>query len=144
VSSLLTAPADTGTPRSRDDDVAGVVTIDHTVVEKIAARAVLEVPDAAGTARRILGQALPAADRLRSGHSSADALPRASAEVDGSRTYLDLSISVRWPASLAEVTGRVRDHVSARVHELTGLHAVEVHITVQELITDRAPRARVH
>ena len=142
MTNLLTAQTDTGTETS--GDVEGVVTIDPTVVEKIAARAVLEVlPDAGGTAPRLLGQALPGADRLGIGRSSAGPLPRASAEVDGSRTYLNLSISVRWPASLAEVTGRVRDHVTARVHQLTELTVVEVHTTVRELITDRAPHARV-
>ena len=64
------------------------------------------------------------------------------------RTDLDdyirhLEISVRWPASVPEVTGQVRQHVRDRVRELTGLDVDEVHIVVADLATDIAPLPRV-
>jgi uncharacterized alkaline shock family protein YloU len=71
------------------------------------------------------------------------ALPKTSVEVDGSKAFVTLEISVRWPASVPEITGQVRRHVRARVRELTGLNVDEVHITVADLATDITPPPRV-
>jgi uncharacterized alkaline shock family protein YloU len=57
---------------------------------------------------------------------------------------LDLSISVRWPASVPEVTSAVREHVRGRVHELTGLTVTEVSISVTDLVTPLPGPPRVH
>ena len=64
-------------------------------------------------------------------------------EVDGSKAFVTLEISVRWPASVPEITGQVRRHVRDRVRELTGLDVDEVHITVADLATDITPPPRV-
>ena len=48
---------------------------------------------------------------------------------------LDLSISVRWPASVPEVTSAVRDRVRRRVRALTGLTVSDVDISVTDLVT---------
>jgi uncharacterized alkaline shock family protein YloU len=71
------------------------------------------------------------------------ALPKTSVEVDGSKAFVTLEISVRWPASVPEITGQVRRHVRDRVRELTGLDVDEVHITVADLATDITPPPRV-
>jgi uncharacterized alkaline shock family protein YloU len=71
-------------------------------------------------------------------------LPKTSADVDGSRVILDLSISVRWPASVPEVTDAVREHVRSRVGELTGLTVTEVSISVTALVTQLPAPPRVH
>jgi uncharacterized alkaline shock family protein YloU len=72
-----------------------------------------------------------------------DALPKTSVDVDGSKAYVSLEISVRWPAPVPEVTARVRSHVRDRVKELAGLDVDEVHIVVADLATDIAAPPRV-
>jgi uncharacterized alkaline shock family protein YloU len=54
-----------------------------------------------------------------------------------------LEIAVRWPASVAEVTGQVRRHVRDRIRELAGLEVDEVHIVVADLATNITPPPRV-
>ena len=73
-----------------------------------------------------------------------DALPKTTVEVDGSKAFVNMEISVRWPASVNEVTQQVRRHVQDRVQELTGLQVDEVHIVVSDLATDITPPPRVH
>jgi uncharacterized alkaline shock family protein YloU len=124
-------------------DAAGKIVIGDAAVAKMASRAVLEVSDAGGAAPRILGRTMPGAGHLGIRDTSLSTLPKASADVDGALVYLDVWISVRWPASVPHVTARVRDHLRTRVHELTGLTVVEVRITVDALVTDAAPTARV-
>jgi uncharacterized alkaline shock family protein YloU len=72
-----------------------------------------------------------------------DALPKTSVEVDGSKAFVTLEISVRWPAPVADVTEQVRSHVRGRVAALTGLDVDEVHIVVADLATDITPPPRV-
>jgi uncharacterized alkaline shock family protein YloU len=122
----------------------GVVTIDDSVVSKIAARAASEIPDAGAAAPRVLGKSLPGAGSLGTRATSLDELPKASAEVDGSVVFIELSISVRWPCSVPAVAQSVRQRVSDRVTELTGLHVAEVTIEVADLVTQLAPPSRVH
>ena len=124
----------------------GTVTISDRVVQKVAARAAIEIEDAGAAAPRILGRSLaglanasPAGIRS----TSLDALPKANADVDGSLVALDLQLSVRWPASIPGTTRKVRDHVSARVTELTGLTVTEVQIQVIDLVTDLPAPPRV-
>jgi uncharacterized alkaline shock family protein YloU len=57
---------------------------------------------------------------------------------------VSLEIAVRWPASVAEITGQVRRHVRDRIRELAGLEVEEVHIIVADLATDITPPPRVH
>jgi uncharacterized alkaline shock family protein YloU len=60
-------------------------------------------------------------------------LPRTSADVDGRTAFIDMTISVRWPAPLAQVTAALRQHLRTRVHGLTELTVAEVRLTVAEL-----------
>ena len=69
---------------------------------------------------------------------------KTTVEVDGSKAFVNLEISGRWPASVNEVTQQVRRHVEDRVQELTGLQVDEVHIVVSDLATDITPPPRVH
>lgn len=122
----------------------GMISIDDRVVEKMAARAAAEIPDAGAAAPRVLGRSVTGAAALGARTTSLTALPKASADVDGLIVILDLSISVRWPASVPEVASAVREHVRSRVKELTGLTVAEVSISVTDLAT-RLPRpSRVH
>ena len=121
----------------------GTISIADGVVSKIAARAAAENPDAGAAAARMLGRAVPGAGHLGVRGTDLQALPKTSVEVDGSKAFVTLEISVRWPASVPEITGQVRSHVRDRVRELTGLDVDEVHITVADLATDITPPPRV-
>jgi uncharacterized alkaline shock family protein YloU len=122
----------------------GMISINDQVVEKTAAHAAAEIPDAGAAAPRVLGRSVTGAAALGARTTSLTALPKASAGVDGSTVILDLSISVRWPAPVPEVTSAVREHVRSRVSELTGLTVTEVSISVTDLVTrlPRPPRVR--
>src|ERR1700678_1722358 len=76
--------------------------------------------------------------------TSLTGLPKSTADVDGSRAMLTLAISVRWPASIPAVRRAVREHVSSRVTQLTGLIVTEVAISVTDLVTSLPAPARVH
>ena len=121
----------------------GTISIADGVVSKIAARAAAENPDAGAAAARMLGRAVPGAGRLGVRGTDLEALPKTSVEVDGSKAFVNLEISVRWPASVPKITGQVRRHVRDRVRELTGLDVDEVHIVVADLATDITPPPRV-
>jgi uncharacterized alkaline shock family protein YloU len=120
----------------------GRIEVSAKAVEKIAALAAVEIPDAGGAAARLLGRPVPGAGRLGIRGSSLDSLPKVSADVDGQLGFLDVELSVRWPAPIAQVTEAVRQHLSKRVGDLVGLDIREVNIEVVELITE-APSARV-
>ncbi|MGO8885362.1 MAG: Asp23/Gls24 family envelope stress response protein [Streptosporangiaceae bacterium] len=121
----------------------GTISIADGVVTKIAAMAAAENPDAGAAAGRVLGRAMPGAGRLGVRGTDLDALPKTSVEVDGSKAFVTLEISVRWPAPVADVTEQVRSHVRGRVAALTGLDVDEVHIVVADLATDITPPPRV-
>jgi uncharacterized alkaline shock family protein YloU len=122
----------------------GLISINDRVVEKMAAGAAIEIPDAGAAASRFLGRSMAGASALGARQTSLTALPKASADVDGSLVNLDLSISVRWPASVPEVTSAVRENVRRRVSELTGLTVSEVSISVTALVTQLPAPPRVH
>jgi hypothetical protein len=113
------------------------------VVAKLAAWAVLEVPDAGGATPRVFGRAVPGAGHLGIRETSLTTAPKSSADVDGSVARVEVAISVRWPVSIRQVTEQVRGHLCERVHALTGLTVAEVRVTVTDLVTDLAPTGRV-
>jgi uncharacterized alkaline shock family protein YloU len=122
----------------------GTISIADGVVTKIAARAAAEDPDAGAAAARMLGRAVPGASRLPGVRdTNLEGLPKTSVVVDGSKAYVTLELSVRWPVSIREVTGRVRSHVRDRVRELAGLDVDEVDIMVADLALGIAPPPRV-
>jgi uncharacterized alkaline shock family protein YloU len=122
---------------------AGTISIADRVVQKIAAQAATENPDAGAAAARLLGRTVPGAGHLGLRGTDLDALPKTSVQVDGAKAFVNLELSVRWPASVPEITRQVRGHVRDRVRELTGLAVDEVHIVVADLATDLAPPPRV-
>ncbi len=135
-----------GAPYRRESDAQppGRIHIPESVVAKLAAVAAREVPDAGGAATRVFSQTVPGASRLGGRRSSLDTLPKASARVHDQVAFVDVTISVRWPAPIPQVTDAVRGHVAERVAALTGLTVAEVHIAVTDLVTDipSGPRVR--
>ena len=122
----------------------GTISIADGVVTKIAARAAAENPDAGAAVARMLGRAVPGATRLPGVRGTdLEALPKTTVDVDGSKAYVTLELSVRWPTPVAEVTEQVRHHVRGRVRDLAGLEVAEVHIIVADLATDITPPPRV-
>ena len=115
----------------------GRIDVGARAVEKIAALAAVEIPDAGGAAGSLLSRAVPggAFGWRRAG---VDRLPKVSAEVDGSIVFLEIELSVRWPAPIAKVTEAVRQHLFHQVSELAGLEVREVNIEVVELVTETA------
>ena len=122
----------------------GAISIADGVVTKIAARAAAENPDAGAAAARMLGRAVPGASQLPGVRGTdLQGLPKTSVIVDGSKAYVTLELSIRWPVPIAEVTGQVREHVRDRVRELAGLDVDEVHIIVADLALGGPPPPRV-
>ena len=140
----MSAVAETQPPWFTGRNELGTISIADGVVTKIAARAAAENPDAGAAVVRVFGRAVPGAGTLPVRSTDLSALPKTSVQVDGSKAYVTLEIAVRWPASVAEVTGHVRRHVRDRVRELAGLDVDEVHIVVADLATDITPPPRVH
>ncbi|MEV8517983.1 Asp23/Gls24 family envelope stress response protein [Dactylosporangium sp. NPDC051484] len=129
-------------PDQADDTVPGSITIADTVVAKLASRAVLETADAGAAAARLLGQVIPGAGHLGFRQTNLTGLPKASAQVNGNVAFIDLAISVRWPASVPQVTAAVRQHVRERLTALTGLTIAEARIAVTDLVTEIPPPPR--
>ncbi len=74
----------------------GTIVIADGVVTKIVAQAATENPDAGAAAARMLGRAVPAANRLPGVRGTdLDALPKTTVDVDGSKAFVSLEISVR-------------------------------------------------
>jgi len=121
----------------------GMISVDDRVVARLAAQAALEISDAGAAAPRVLGRVVSGGGALGIRQTSLSALPKAHAEVDGPIGRIELSISVRWPASVPAVAAAVRGHVIERVQELTGLQISEVRIEVTDLVTDLDAPQRV-
>lgn len=119
-----------GPPETR-----GRTEITDRVLERIAARAVTEVDQAGGAARRLLGVPM--------GRDTAGTAARVTAHVDGHLATVALRLSVTYPAPIRQVTRRVREHVTARVGELTGLDVRQVDIDIVRLISPERQRRRV-
>ena len=107
----------------------GRLTLAATVVEKTAAQAAVEVAASRGRSGGFLG--------IGGGY---DATSRPSVDVDLTADYADLEIKVGigYPGSLRKATEEIRDHVTRRVGELTGVRvrSVDIDVTFVTLETD--------
>jgi uncharacterized alkaline shock family protein YloU len=61
----------------------------------------------------------------------------ARATVDGDLTALRLDVTVEYPAPLLHVADEVRQHVSERIHTLTGLAVGHIDIDVTNVVPSR-------
>jgi uncharacterized alkaline shock family protein YloU len=138
---VATAEAEPAVAAGRTE--LGTISIADGVVAKIAARAAAENPDVGAAAPRVLGRAVPGAGHLGLRGTDLAGLPKTSVDVDGSKAFLNLEISVRWPASVPAIADQVRSHLRSRVMQLTGLSVEEVQIVVADLVTDITPPPRV-
>jgi uncharacterized alkaline shock family protein YloU len=119
----------------------GTIRISEDAIAKMASHAAGELPEVGGPAQG-LGH-LPGTDVLGA-KADLSRRPKASAHIDGDQVDVDLVVSVRWPASLPQVTSALREHVRTRIEQLTELHVSTVDIDVADLIADGRAGARVH
>ncbi len=125
------------TPPTVGQTELGRVDVDARAVEKIAAIAAAEIPDAGGPGVRGLSR-LPGAGHLGMRPAGLDRLPKVSADVDGKLVFLDVQLAVRWPAPVATVAEAVRQHLFSKLGDLVGLEVREVNIDVVDLVTEVA------
>lgn len=105
----------------------GRTTIADKVIERIAARAALEVP---AVVRHNTGPEMLSAVTSN--------LPRVSAETAGDRLGVELTVALDWAASAHEAAADVRRHVGEQLERLTGKTVDRVDVTVAALVTGSA------
>lgn len=115
-------------PQTRPGPSAGGrLTINNRVVEKITARAVADVPHAAGAPRRLLGRALRATD--------AETAARPSAKVAGHLVLISVGLSVEYPQPARDVAARVRQRIVECLGEQCAFEVAQVDVDVVSLLT---------
>lgn len=113
----------------------GATVVRPRVVERVAAQAVREVSDTAGTGRRVLGYTI--------GTPGAQTEATVQAYVDGQVATVEVAMTVIYPAPVLAVTKRTRHHITDRIVELTGLSVRRVDITVVGMTVARPTTSRV-
>ena len=123
----------------------GQIVLKDRVVSRIASRAAGEVDGVGSAAPRLLGVALtaPGMDRLGRRGDNLQALPAVTAQVDGTRVFLTVTASVAYPRPLQDTAQQIRDRVTERLSELTGLDVAEVDVHVTALVVHSEPPVRV-
>ena len=123
----------------------GQIVLKDRVVTRIARRAAGEVDGVGSAAPRLLGVALaaPGLDRLGQRSDDLQALPTVAAQVDGRRVFLTVTASVAYPRPLQDTGQQIRDRVTERLSELTGLDVAEVDVHVTALVVQSEPPVRV-
>jgi uncharacterized alkaline shock family protein YloU len=130
IESILPASGRHHRPDPVDD--RGRTTVDHQVIEAIAARVACEESGVGGAARRVLGVAVTGEDAAQA--------PRVEATVAGEMVSLRIRLSVTYPDPVHEVTDRVRRQLVERVGELTGKRVGMVDVIVAALHRPAGPR----
>lgn len=107
----------------------GRTVIKEAVLQRIAAQAATEVhgvADSGSGLDKVIGRRLPKAD----------------ARVAGTRARVAVGIAVAWPHPLATVAAGVREHVTERLRDLTGLSIDAVDVDVARVVraTESRPR----
>jgi uncharacterized alkaline shock family protein YloU len=108
----------------------GTLTIDHSVVRKVAQRAADQVPGTASVERKIAGLGV--------------GVHGATAKVSGRDNDVDLALdlALHYPAPVRTVVGDVRAKVTEEVEHITSYKVRSVAVTVSALLPDIPPRVR--
>jgi uncharacterized alkaline shock family protein YloU len=112
----MTAPAPAGTAER------GSTSLSDRVVDKIAARAALEVDHVHGVSSGLIADVFHAQPTV--GVKSA---------IDGQLAQLTLQVEIDYPTSLRTVTRQLRTHVSDRVRQLCDITVTDVDVRVTAL-----------
>lgn len=104
----------------------GRLVLEKRVIERVASQAASESLAAGGTSGGLFGFGAK---------GDLSARPTASVELAGvgRSATLRLDLTIAYPAPIREATDQVREHVTYRVHELTGVQVTRVDITVTGL-----------
>lgn len=108
----------------------GVTSIDESVVAKIAAIAAREVEGVERLGGAVSSSLANVVGRIRGSEHRTGGV---GVEVGERQAAADLTLIVRYPAPIDEVTQNVRQNVIDRVETLTSLEVVEVNIAVTDL-----------
>lgn len=119
---MTTAHGERVVPRLR-----GRLALTEKVVAKIAGQAATEVDGTSGRAGRLLG--------FRD-KGEATSRPKVEVELSGETADLALAVGIPYPGSIRDATQLVREHVTRRVEELTGVDIRRVDIDVA-FLTDQ-------
>ncbi len=100
----------------------GATVIADKVFEKIAGQAASEVATARGRSGGVLGIGSDA---------DADARPKVDVDLSADSVDLDVSVGIAYPGSIRSAAQQVRERVTERVQELTGVpvHRVDIDVT---------------
>ena len=113
------APAEGAEWRQR-----GRLVLAKQVVEKIAGQVASEISAAGGRSGGFLGIGA---------HTDLSARPKVDVELAGRTATLAIEMAVAYPVSIRQATDRVRDRLTQRVGQLTGVEVTRVDITVVAL-----------
>ncbi|GAB2577608.1 Asp23/Gls24 family envelope stress response protein [Microlunatus antarcticus] len=124
---LAPAPSSAVTPRRsathREQPARrGRLVIADSVVEKIAGQAAAEIGTVHGRTGGVLGLGA---------HDDRSARPDVDVDVRGSFADVSVKVGVAYPGSIRKTTSQLREHVTRRVRELTGVevHRLDVEVT---------------
>lgn len=112
-----------------EPDQRGRTIIEAAVLEHIATHAALEVKGVTATGsdlEKLIGRRLP----------------KAGARVAGTRARVQVEIAAAWPYPVATLAAAVREHITARLVELTGLDIDAVDVEVARVIHTTEPQRR--
>ena len=124
----------TTSPRVRKSALVtpeGSTTIADTVVSKIAGIATSEVAGVhslGGGAARAIGNLRERIPGARTNHSQG-----VSVEVGETEAAVDLDLVAEYGVSIADLADGIRRNVISAVERMTGLHVVEVNVTVNDV-----------
>jgi uncharacterized alkaline shock family protein YloU len=122
--------ATAGPDRAR---VRGLTDISPRVVERIAGRVAIELPDVFPPPRTGVARLV----------GTARALPPVTADLDDDTVALEIDVAMHYPVSLAAAGADLRATVARRVRELTGIRVERLEINIVAFVLRGRPRRRV-
>jgi uncharacterized alkaline shock family protein YloU len=111
----------------------GKLVLAAKVVEKIASQAASEVSVASGRSGGMLGFGADA---------DTDARPKVHVDLSAASADLAIKLGIAYPGSIRAATQQVREHVTRRVEDLTGVDVRRVDIDVFFLTLDTDDRRK--
>ena len=113
-------------PRRSLPDVGdrGATALSRKVLEKIAGQVAKDETYAGGSSGGFLGLGAQADFSAR---------PRADVELAGNVASLKVEVGLPYPAPLRQLADQLRDRMSARITELTGVEVRQVDVTISWL-----------
>lgn len=128
--SSTSSPAQRGGGITSLDSERGTTSIAEGVVAKIAAMAAREVEGVESLGGALSGALANVVGRIRGDeHKTAGV----GVEVGTKQAAVDVSMTIRYPASIPQVAEGVRQNIIDRIESMVGLEVVEVNVAVADL-----------